>query len=437
MNRKIAFFFTVILMGAASWLGVPDDSPIDGDPGVSAAIVADRIDGAGATLAERTGSTFLPMPDDPYRSPRVRIIPVPEFPGADAIWGSTGRDRHGHIWFGVSASGGDHSAHLFEYDPERDEMIDRGDVVSNLKAAGLHRKGERQVKIHSRIVQADDGYLYFSSTDEEGEQTDGSAPPTWGSHLWRLYPGDNRWEHLHWVREGLTAVAGGGRWVYALGLWDHVLYQYDTLTGAIKRVTVGSVGGHMSRNIIADLRGHVFVPRVSGDAVALVEFDPSLREIGTTPLHDYLTEGRARQSHGITGLVYLADGSMVISIHGGVLYRIMPQNVGPSFIIPLGYFDPQDPNYAPSLFTFAGERFLVGVARRKKDHKDDRQGHVWLVLDLESGLSKRVNFPLEGKALLYGSITRDMAGRFYAVGRHENPESGRLQPLILQLDTRG
>lgn len=398
--------------------------------------MAERVDGAGATLAERTGSTFLTVPIDPYRSPRIKIIEVPDFPGADAIWGSTGRDRRGHIWFGVSASGGEHSAHLFEYDPTRDQMIDRGDVISNLISAGLHKRGERQIKIHSRIVQADDGYLYFSSTDEEGEQSDGSAPPTWGSHLWRLYPGDNRWEHLHWVREGLTAVAGGGRWVYALGLWDHVLYQHDTLTGALKRVTVGSVGGHMSRNFIADLRGHVFVPRVSDDVVNLVEFDPSLREIGATPLRDYLTDGRPWKSHGITGLVYLADGSMAISINEGTLYRIMPQRGGPSLIEPLGQFDPPDPNYAPSLFTFAGERFLVGVARKKKDNKDDVRRYVWLVLDLESGRSRRVDFPFDGEALLYGSITRDLAGRFYVAGRRRNPENGRLQPLILQLDTR-
>ena len=143
------------------------------------------------------GSALLPAPADPYQVPRVRVIPVPDFPGAHAIWGSTGRDRRGHIWFGVSVDGGEYSARLFEYDPVRDQVIPRGDVISARKAAGLHTPGERQVKIHSRIVQADDGYLYFASTDEQGERPDGSAPPKWGSHLWRLKPGENVWQHLH------------------------------------------------------------------------------------------------------------------------------------------------------------------------------------------------------------------------------------------------
>ena len=443
--RAILFVGVLVLMVAVSWIGLPGDRPVGGDTREQGAVqaghadgesemVVERVDGPGATVAERTGSTFLPAPENPYVSPRVRTIRVPDFPGANAIWGATGRDRRGHIWFGVSVHGGDNSAHLFEYDPERDEIIDRGDVLSNLKSAGLYKAGEKQIKIHSRIVQADDGYLYFSSVDEEGEKGDGSAPPKWGSHLWRLYPGDNHWQHLHWVQEGLTAVAGGGRWVYALGLWNHVLYQHDTETGSLRSLTVGSEGGHMSRNLIADTRGHVFVPRVSGASVSLVEFDPNLNEIGATPLHNYLTGKNPGKSHGIIGLVYLADGSMAISVHGGYLYRIRPMESGPSVVEPLGPFDPLNPNYSPSLFTYAGERYLVGVGRREPAGQSDKRRHAWLVHDLETGHSRRVDFPLDGKALIYGSIARDFAGRFYAVGRNRDPVSGRARPLFLQID---
>jgi hypothetical protein len=224
--------------------------------------------------------------------------------------------------------------------------------------------------------------------------------------------------------------------VYALGLWNHVLYQHDTETGSLRRLTVGADGGHMSRNLIADTRGHVFVPRVNGDRVTLIEFDPNLNEIGATTLRNYLTGGRPSKSHGIIGLVYLADGSMVISVHGGYLYRITPIRSGPSVVEPLGPFNPLEPNYSPSLFTFAGERYVVGVGLRKPANRNDKRRHAWLVHDLESGQSRRVEFALDGKALLYGSITRDLAGRFYVVGRERDPESGQLRPLILQLDTR-
>ena len=440
--RKVSFVLAIVLTVAVVWLGLQGKSARLPDPAVAATVPAAppalppivRIDISGQSLAERSGSTFLPLPSDPYRSPRIRFLDVPDFPGANAIWGSTGRDRRGHIWFGVSVIRGEYSAHLVEYDPGRDMMIDRGDVISNLKAAGLHRRGERQIKIHSRIVQADDGYLYFTSTDEQGEGSDGSAPPKWGSHLWRLLPGEDRWEHLHAVPEGLTAAAGGGRWVYALGLWDHVLYQYDTQTGALKRKVVGSLGGHMSRNFIADLRGHVFVPRVDEVGAMLVEFDSDLREIGQTPLLNYMKEGRPKASHGITGVVYLADGSMAIAVNQGSLYRLLPQSRGATIVERLGTFLEDETRYTPSLFTLSGERFLLGITRKKRKGRKDRQRYAWLVFDLLSGRSELVEFPLEGKALLYGSITRDVAGRFYVTGRRKNPESGRNEPLVLQLD---
>lgn len=389
---------------------------------------------ADGNFAVRTGSTFLPVPADPYKSPRLQIIELPDFPGAAAIWGATGRDSRGHIWAGVSADGGEHSGHLIEYEPESGKIIDRGDVLTNLKSAGLYRMGERQVKIHSRIVPGDDGYLYFSSTDEDGEKDDGSSMPRWGSHLWRLLPGDNQWEHLYSVPEGLTAVAGGGRWIYALGLWNHVLYQYDTQNGALKKVTVGSRGGHMSRNLIADPRGHVFVPRLQDTGVTLVEFNSKLEEIAATPLDNYLGSGKPRKYHGIVGMVYLADGSMVIATHLGYLYRISPQDSYPSLVEALGPFDTLSPDYSPSLFTYAGERYIVGLVRHKNLGKGKTRQHVWIVYDLESRRGMRVDFPLQVKGGFFGSITRDQAGRFYVGGRYQN-SNGKMEPLLLQIDT--
>src|SRR5262249_25940831 len=154
----------------------------------------------------------------PFTAPRASFIPLPSFPGAYAVWGATGRDSRGHIWVGISANGGSvPSAHLCEYHPDTGQVFDRGDVVSALERCGVCRRGESQQKIHSRIVQAADGHLYFASLDEQGENEDGSRLPTWGGHLWRLRLPENRWEHLHRVPEGLIAVAGAGKLIYALG----------------------------------------------------------------------------------------------------------------------------------------------------------------------------------------------------------------------------
>src|SRR6266508_1566173 len=83
--------------------------------------------------------------------PQVTSLSVPSFPGAHALWGSTGQDSRGHIWFGVTDEGNSvPSAHLFASDPDDGRIFDRGNVVDQLKAAGLLRPDEHQAKIHTR-----------------------------------------------------------------------------------------------------------------------------------------------------------------------------------------------------------------------------------------------------------------------------------------------
>src|SRR6185503_3191896 len=249
------------------------------------------------TPDERSGSFFGPAPTTAAdAAPPARELKLPAFADATAIWGSTGRDLQGRIWIGVSANSPRMSAHLMQYDPEADVMHDRGAVVDQLKTAGLHRAGEGQIKIHSRIVTAEDGWIYFASTDEDGEREDGTVPPRWGGHFWRLDPDSGKWEHLWAAPEGLVAASGVGRYVFVLGYWNHVLFQYDTTTGKTKRAVVGSVGGHVSRNFLADGNGHAYVPRLTRSpqgkvTVALVEYDADLQELAASPLEYYAGKG--------------------------------------------------------------------------------------------------------------------------------------------------
>jgi hypothetical protein len=296
------------------------------------------------------------------------------------------------------------------------------------------------VKIHSRVISADDGYLYFTSTDEDGEKPDGSAPPVWGSHLWRLRPDGEAesWKHLLAVPEGLTCAAGVGRWVYALGLWDHVLYRYDAATETTQRVVVGSVGGHMSRNLVADTDGHAYVPRVRRDPETgvlhadLVEFDPALNEIASTPLMNYAGGANPARAHGLIGLIYLADGAIVTATGIGFLYRITPRPDGPARVEPLGWFHPRGAAYTPALFTWDGVGYLVGLAVPA----GEPWHWQWVVFDLDRGTSAAIEFRhgLHRRTLLYGSLTRDDAGRFYVAGR-TTIEGGAKRPLLLQVGT--
>ncbi len=359
---------------------------------------------------------FTPQPESPLR-PRAQSLELPILPTASAVWGSTGRDEHGHIYFGVSTEGeGELSARLVDHDPHKDTTSERGNVLAQLRRLGLARPGENQNKIHTKIWQAPDGWLHFASMDEGGENEDGTRLPTFGSHIWRVRPGSDQWEHLEAVPEALIASAPGGNFIYYLGYFGHVLYQWNVESGRLTgRVRVGAVGGHTTRNIVADSRGHVFVPRVVSGKAELVEFDETLREVAAFPLTDYsLTPDSS--SHGIVSWTPLADGGAAFVTDRGRLYRLIPRSTGTA-IIDLGYLHPDGPSYTASLFTFDGESSVVGIGHRQNSG-DARYEWIAYDLRLRRGAAEEVRIPSRGNGvLLYGSITRDDRGRLYLAGR--------------------
>ena len=163
--------------------------------------------------------------------------------------------------------------------------------------------------------------------------------PTWGSHLWRIHPEGGDWEHLVSVPEALIAVSGAGRHIYALGYFGHMLYQYDPMTREVRSVRVGAEGGHISRNFLSDENDHVYVPRLqqlgsdpNRMGTTLVELDGRLKELAETPIRHY-TMTRQDDSHGIIGILYLADHSLVFATDQGFLIRIIPARDGPAGVV--------------------------------------------------------------------------------------------------------
>jgi len=373
-------------------------------------------------------------------APTVRRIELPEIPNADAIWGAVGRDHRGHIWFGITISDkvDRPSAHLVEYNPSADKAYDRGDVISELKRCKAYRPGEGQLKIHSRICQAGDGHLYFVSMDEAGEEMETEVLPTWGGHLWRYRIAENRWEHLLTVPEGMLALAAGKRHVYALGYFGNVLYRYDTATGKSKRLRVGALDGHVTRNIFVDARDHVYVPRVRIDpargrpVASLVQLDPQLKEVAETPLRGYLP-GRPFNSHGITAFHRMRDGGALLVTHDGYLTRVRLQPGGPAKLELLGYPHPRGPAYVSTLFADAGGRRFFSVIQARRGRRQ------WLIYDLATRSASTAPFEIEdsrldrGRDLLYGSGVRDNDGNCYVVGRHSLGRGKGHEPIVLKV----
>jgi len=369
--------------------------------------------------------------------PTVKAIPVPVTEYEDAIWGATGRDSRGHIWFAVSkANRPGAGADLFELVPETDEVIHRGNVLEELKRAGLDKPDQQQMKIHSKIYEVD-GDLYYVSMDEKGEDERTLAQPVFGSHLWRLRLSDNAWEHLLTIPEAMVGIAVGGGKVYCLGYWHHTLWQYDIATGESRSIQVGSCFGHVSRNLVADARGHVYVPHCAQTAgllqAALVEYDTDLREVGRSQLPLYYN-GTANWSYGITALQPLADGGIALLTHNGWLTIIRPQQNGPARVEQVGWFHPNGPQMSDCLFLDKTGRYLMGAAQNASRLSD------WVTYDLLTG--RRTTAPLSdgdpaqpswGRRMVFGSLTRDDQGRCYVVGQVPKVDGEGMRPLLLQI----
>lgn len=393
---------------------------------------------AGVSFLLLGGATAAPMrAQSAAGSPKVTVIPPPDFWGAYAIWAATGADSRGHIWIGITSNdkGPDRSAHLYDFDPATATFLDKGAVVGELARLKIRRPGEVQMKIHSKIVVGADGLRYFASMDEGGEEADGSVYPTWGGHLWRI-GATGAWQHVRTTKEALIAVAAGGPYVYALGYFNHVLYQYHTKTGVMKSVAVGSAGGHVSRNFAADARGHAFVPRItragSGNpAAALVEYDADLKELAAMPLAEYFEKGND-DSHGIVGVSPGAGGSSLIATGKGRLYQAVPQANGPSTITDLGWFHPKGSRYVPSIFRDEATGTIYGIAY-SSNYGDTKFEWITRTADGKATVAPlpygdKPEFPQA--ALLYGSMTKDAQGCFYVVGTMNH------KPVILQITAR-
>jgi len=405
---KLKFIFTrVVFLSVLSFL--LSLSACDTDIGPK-----EELDIVFRSFDKKIGTRFTPLPKDLFAIPKLTEIVFEHAGNADAIWGATGSDDQGNIYFGASTHGVENqTAYLYQYEPEKGGITRQGDVLEQLKTNGVFSKGMGQNKLHSKFYQANDGYVYFSSFDEGGERE--GVNPTWGGHLWRKKPSASQWEHVFSSEEALIAINTNGRFVYALGYWDHVLYQYDTQTNRKKRVVVGSLNQHVSRNFLVDEFGHAYVPKVIKNnfnevEVYLNEYDVTLNLIGSYPMDSYRQQDM-NEHHGIVGHTSLENGNIIFTTSEGGMYQINTHSQGDEKLSYKGTMHPNGQAYIPSLFSFSGESYVAGVGRSIK-------GYEWIVFDLDSGMA--VNQPLNTDGLkgllLYGSLTKDSEGHFYLGG---------------------
>lgn len=421
MNRLFnTVFYSMILLSLAA-CEKKDDAEIQ--------------DGAIRSSQDSVGTLYTKVSSSHFKPPIINSLPLPLGGSGSVSWGASGKDDRGNIYIGVSTYPKyNNTAFLYQLDPNTNKIVKQSDVISQLKKSNIYSDGHSQNKIHSKIYQADDGYLYFTSFDESGESADKNILPTHGSHLWRKKPEDQDWEHLLATKEALIALNTDGRYVYALGYWNHVLYQYDTLSRRFNRTTVGSIKGHISRNFLVSANGHVFVPKVEeaedGSITAnLMEYDDQLTLLDTHPLNYYLDPNRYSQ-HGIISYINMKNGDIYFITGEGALYRVHSTINKQHKVEFVTFIDESDKpgSYFSSLFTIDGEDFLVGLGKLPTNTT-----YSWFIHLISSKTTVMYDVKeYNSQFLLYGSATRDNLGNLYIVGVDTNDGSKHI-PQLLQL----
>ncbi|MEC9260010.1 MAG: hypothetical protein VYD53_01580 [Pseudomonadota bacterium] len=400
------FFIIVIAIVVFGWLS--------SGPGSDAVVAEIPETSSNAEPVKAVKRHYQPVDERHFKKPRVEPVILPDIGRTDVSWGAVGSDSEGNIYVGLAESeDAPRSAYLVKINAAGQATV-MGDVVSELKRAGIAPASVSQGKIHSQIVAANDGYLYFSSFDEAGETE--VRLPDYGGHLWRLNTLSGQWQHLLATPEALIAVNTDGRYVYALGYWGHVLYQFDTQSAKVNKTEVGSIPGHVSRQFLVDGKGHVYVPKLSQSGIneepsaMLVEFDQNLNPVTEYPLPDYSSEDMTRY-RGIVAYTNMRNGDVYFTLGQGYLLQVQAAESGAEKLINHGLFNPAGEANIPSLFTVDGEQFVMGVSRRSGADSE------WLIYEKISGATVNYAMPELNDFLFFGTEAKDAVGNFYLVGR--------------------
>lgn len=371
------------------------------------------------TLEQKMGTYFEKVEDKHFKSPSFEYLDLPLTAEGAAIWGATGIDDTGKMYFGISTYNIYHdTAFLYQYNPKTNTVIAQSDVISQLKHNQIYREGMSQNKLHSKFYQANDGYIYFTSFDETGESVSKGITPIHGGHFWRKKPDSENWEHLLATKEALIALNTDGRFIYALGYWGHVLYQYDTLSKRFNRTNVGAFPGHISRNVLVSANGSVFVPQVQKNPdgsidTYLVEYDSELTIMDKHEMEHYLYPNK-HSDHGITSFTHMKNGEIYFATGTGALYYLKKIGNNKHDLVFVDFMGDtaEEGNYISSLFSIDGSGFLVGLGQ-----KNNTRDHRWYIHEVTSGITVSYSVVDEiGTPILYGSHTKDIDGNMYMVG---------------------
>lgn len=291
-----------------------------------------------AALANETNAAVARVP------PSIDFIPTGPIPphgqGSWSTWGDLLLADNGKVYFGVGDHAGrDGHCSLWEYDPRLRRLRM---VVDVHRLLGIGPDGFGEGKIHGRIDQGRDGWLYFATYWGLGQVPE-TLPAGWdGSHVIRFDPRTDRAEDLGapfhgetWPMSALDPVRGN---LFACGVQDYVMC-YNVYE---RRLRYGGALPHgwawFARSTFVDPRTGVFYgsnrsinapDRRTGKVTAgIVRYDPKANRFAQTAarLPDNSRTGEKQDEWRAYTRDCDTDGAYYCCTDKGVLFKFFPED---------------------------------------------------------------------------------------------------------------
>lgn len=182
------------------------------------------------------------------------------FPGShkeDGMWTAISAASDGKVYIGLSTF--ENSAHFYVYDPERDEIQHKAELIQILGEKG---KGVRSnAKIHTPFVEDGNGKIYFAS-GSMGHGPRNVDPRTWeGGHWWCYNPRTDELKDLGLIlpQQGVYALVIDKKRnrLYGTSAWGNfIIYDINSR----KTIDKGRVNNRYSicRTMVIDDEGNVY-----------------------------------------------------------------------------------------------------------------------------------------------------------------------------------
>lgn len=370
---------------------------------------------------------------------QLAFIEYPGFPDAHSTWNDIGfSHRYNRVVVGVT----NHSdkVKLFDYNVASGKMTNYGDISQ----LGNLRDFQWQGKIHSKIIEGKDGYMYFSTDGGESREEYLMEHPSGyaGGYFMKWHPKTKEYVNLGMGMQyesikDIDLDTATGK-IYAISYPQVHFLVYDPVKNNLK--DFGRLGSsHVPRVLFTDWWGNCYyvdwrqrLVKYQSDKDSLVFAKESLPAFEGTPGGKIVTGITSYAKDPKSNVIYLIT-------YGAKIVAFYPQKEGIGKVVDLGgvadstYPIQRWQPYVPNLNIGDNGRLYYFVGGH--DNYIIKDKTVLMEFDPQSRKHRLIfSFTTDEINEATGSDTKDKEGNLYFAGRKSLKGYDRSSPFLIKFN---